>query len=202
LPIPAAHVLPDAPARQSETPAPSFERGAASPTAKLSIDPQHAMRFGPYAETYRPDSTPPATHMAAHTRRPPASASPEADATSNAANSNTARTAPIVPPPSRTTATVVAMPRAQHYAQANNETSQPSRDPALARVTLQRETATITIPVSDPDSLNRRQETDVIDAEPVQAAAPARQEPPRLAQDQLSAEDRAFIRRIALPAAE
>ena len=149
LPRPAAHVLPDAPARQSETPAPNFESASASPAAKLSIDPQHAMRFGPYAETYRPDPTPPPTHMAARTRRPPASASPEADATSNAANSNTARTAPIVPPPSRSTATVVAMPRAQHYAQANNETSQPARDPALARVTLQRETATFTVPVSE-----------------------------------------------------
>ncbi len=220
LPRPAAHVLPDAPARQSETPAPNFESASASPAAKLSIDPQHAMRFGPYAETYRPDPTPPPTHMAARTRRPPASASPEADATSNAANSNTARTAPIVPPPSRSTATVVAMPRAQHYAQANNETSQPARDPALARVTLQRETATFTVPVSEaaiPDSLKmafakadqnwantfkRRQEADVIEAEPVQAAAPARHEPSRLAQDQLSAEDRAFIRRIAPPAAE
>ena len=112
------------------------------------------------------------------------------------------------------------MPRAQHYAQANNETSQPARDPALARVTLQRETATFTVPVSEaaiPDSLKmafakadqnwantfkRRQEADVIEAEPVQAAAPARHEPSRLAQDQLSAEDRAFIRRIAPPAAE
>jgi hypothetical protein len=91
----------------------------------------------------------------------------------------------------------------------------------MARVTLQRETATFTVPVSEaaiPDSLKvalagadqnganvvrRRQPVDVIDVLPVREPAPASQEPPpRLPEDQLSAEDRAFIRRIAPPAAE
>jgi hypothetical protein len=47
-----------------------------------------------------------------------------------------------------------------------------------------------------------RQEIDVVYAQPIQAPAPARHEPPRLAEDQLSADDRAFNRRIAPPAAE
>jgi hypothetical protein len=216
-------VLPDAPVPKSETPAPSVERHAASPAPTLSIDPQHAMRFGPYAETYRPDPASPPYYAPPRTRRPPTT-QPEVDATVKAANSNTARTAPIVPPPlsRNTTATVVPMPRAQHAAQPNDDTnSQSVRDPAMARVTLQRETATFTVPVSEaaiPDSLKvalagadqnganvvrRRQPVDVIDVLPVREPAPASQEPPpRLPEDQLSAEDRAFIRRIAPPAAE
>ena len=190
------------------------------PAPTLSIDPQHAMRFGPYAETYRPDPASPPYYAPPRTRRTPA-AQPEADATVKAANSNTARTAPIVPPPSRnTTATVVPMPRAQHSAQANDDTnSQSVRDPAMARVTLQRETATFTVPVSEaaiPDSLKvalagadqnwanvvrrRHRRHRLL---PVREPASASHEPPpRLPEDQLSAEDRAFIRRIAPPAAE
>jgi hypothetical protein len=87
----------------------------------------------------------------------------------------------------------------------------------MARVTLQRETATFTVPVSEaaiPDSLKvalagadqnwanvvRRRQPIV---PPVREPASAGHEPPpRLPEDQLSAEDRAFIRRIAPPAAE
>jgi hypothetical protein len=95
----------------------------------------------------------------------------------------------------------------------------------MARVTLQRETATFTVPVSEaaiPDSLKvvlagadrnwanivrRRPTVDVIDVLPVREPTPAshpssHEPPPRLPEDQLSAEDRAFIRRIAPPAAE
>ena len=157
LPRPAARVLPDAPVPKPETPAPSVERHARRRRPTLSIDPQHAMRFGPYAETYWPDPASPPYYTPPRTRRTPA-AQPEADTTVKAANSNTARTAPVMPPPSRNTiATVVPMPRAQHSAQANDDTnSQSVRDPAVARVTLQRETATFTVPVSEaaiPNSL-------------------------------------------------
>ena len=207
---------------QPETPAPSFDRHAASSAPTLSIDPQHAMRFGPYAETYRPDPASPPYYAPPRTRRTPAAQS-EADATVKAANSNTARTAPIVQPPSRnTTATVVPMPRAQHSAQDNDDAnSQSVRDPAMARVTLQRETATFTVPgqrsrhprLTQSGVGWRRSEFGrtlsgagngrLVDVLPVREPAPAGHEPPpRLPEDQLSAEDRAFIRRIAPPAAE
>ena len=219
LPKPATRALPDAQVPKPEAPAPNFERHAASSAPTQSIDPQHAMRFGPYAETYRPDPASPPYYAPPRTRRTPA-AQPEADATVEAANSNTARTAPIVqPPPSRnTTATVVPMPRAQHSAQANDDAnSQSVREPAMARVTLQRETATFTVPVSEaaiPDSLKvalagadqnwanvvrRRQPIVPHVREPASAG---HEPPPRLPEDHLSAEDRAFVRRIAPPAAE
>jgi len=219
LPKPATRVLPDAQVPKREAPAPNFEQHAASSAPTQSIDPQHAMRFGPYAETYRPDPASPPYYAPPRTRRTPA-AQPEADATVEAANSNTARTAPIVqPPPSRnTTATVVPMPRAQHSAQANDDAnSQSVREPAMARVTLQRETATFTVPVSEaaiPDSLKvalagadqnwanvvrRRQPIVPHVREPASAG---HEPPPRLPEDHLSAEDRAFVRRIAPPAAE
>ena len=46
-PKPATRVLPDAQVPKPETPAPSFDRHAASSATTQSIDPQHAMRLAP-----------------------------------------------------------------------------------------------------------------------------------------------------------
>ncbi len=90
----------------------------------------------------------------------------------------------------------------------------------LASVTLQRETATFTVPVSEaviPASLkaafsdserswtrvhDQRQEPEAIEAEPMQAVDLADENRPHAEQDQLSPADWALIRRIAPPAAE
>ena len=188
LPRPAARVLPDAPVPKPETPAPNFERHAASPAPTLSIDPQHAMRFGPYAETYRPDPASPPYYAPPRTRRPPA-AQPEADATVKAANSNTARTAPIVPPPSRN------RPRPSSRCRERNTPRRPTTTRILNQFAIRRWPASrcsarrrLSLCPSAkppfPDSLKvalagadqnwanivrRRQEADVIDACPCES---------------------------------
>jgi hypothetical protein len=145
--------------------------------------------------------------------------------TAKAANSNTAQTAPIAPPPFpdlRTAATVVAIPRSSQPRPQNGgeNAGQSERDETLASVTLQRETATFTVPVSEaviPDSLKAAltgsdrpwargfgawQKTEAAAAEPIREDDLPGDAAPHAGQDQLSAEDRAFIRRIAPPAAE
>ena len=222
LPKPAARVLPDAPVPKPETPAPNFERHAASSAPTQSIDPQHAMRFGPYAETYRPDPASPPYYAPPRTRRTPA-AQPEADATVKAANSNTARTAPdraaAVPQydrdrrPDAESATLRAGQRrhefsissrsgdgARHVAARDGDfhcAGQRSRHPRLTQSGVGWRRSELGERCQAPAS------GDVIDVPPVREPAPAGHEPPpRLPEDQLSAEDRAFIRRIAPPAAE
>jgi hypothetical protein len=130
--------------------------------------------------------------------------------TVKAANSNTVQPVDIAPPPlpEFRPATVVMVPR-----------NAPPRDEAAnteprARVTLQRETATFSVPVSEavmPASLKaamtafdgRWTKVQSTAGEPGANAdandAPQRHNGP---EEQLSDDDRAFLRRIAPPAAE
>ncbi|WP_423415584.1 hypothetical protein RLW55_03435 [Hyphomicrobium sp. B1] len=188
---------PDEPA-----PRPKFDADIRSARPNSAIDPEHAARFGPYAGIYRPEPefSPP---QAPRIRRPAPKPDPEADVTVNAANSNTSRATPSEPPPlpEPRPATVVTIPR--------------SVEPR-ASVTLQRETATFSVPVSEavmPDSLkaamhafDKQRQVVLTDADDDQ---PDRATPPNHgrivafhSEDQLSDDDRAFIRRIAPPAAE
>ena len=227
LTTPPSRVPPDRPIGPHPAATP-FERRSSPARPSIAIDPEHATRFGPYAETYQPDPPPPPYFSAPQTPpvrpRPPA-VSPEAGVAARAANSNTAQTAPIAPPPFpelRATATVVAIPRAAQPRPQNSgeNAGQSERDETLASVTLQRETATFTVPVSEaviPDSLKSaltgsdrpwarafaaRQKTETSGAESILEAGPASDDAPQAGQDQLSADDKAFIRRIAPPAAE
>ncbi|CCB63300.1 MULTISPECIES: hypothetical protein [unclassified Hyphomicrobium] len=188
---------PDEPA-----PRPKFDADIRGARPNGAIDPEHAARFGPYAGIYRPEPefSPP---QAPRVRRPVAKPEPEADVTVKAANSNTSRATPSEPPPlpEPRPATVVTIPR--------------SVEPR-ASVTLQRETATFSVPVSEavmPDSLkaamrafDAQRHVISADADDEQPVGPTPQNHGRIvafhAEDQLSDDDRAFIRRIAPPAAE
>ena len=225
LTTPPNRVPPDRPIGP-EPAATLFERRTSPARPSLAIDPEHATRFGPYAETYRPDPPPPPHFSAPQTPRFPRTpaAPPSADVAAKAANSNTAQTAPIAPPfpDLRATATVVAIPRPSQPRPQNGVeyAGQSERDETLASVTLQRETATFTVPVSEaviPDSLKAaltgserpwarafaaRQKIETAETGPAREDGLAGDDAPHAGQDQLSAEDRAFIRRIAPPAAE
>jgi hypothetical protein len=192
------------------------------------------MRFGPYAAVYQPEPPPPprfSAPQAPRVRRPPPPPEPEADVTvKSAANSNTVETAPIVPPPpplpDARPATVVTIPRAASpRTQEDDEAAaQPmwpeARPEARASVTLRRETATFTVPVSEaviPASLKaalgasrktwtpvhgRSEAVDILDTEESPGDRLDAFEAPAAGHDPLSDDDRAFIRRIAPPAAE
>jgi hypothetical protein len=180
----------------------------------MAIDPEHAARFGPYANVYRPEPslTPP---QAPRVRRPAPKPDPEADVSVKAANSNTIEMTPVAPQPMSEfrPATVVTISRNTPY---RAETSQMNDvDVATdsrphARVTLQRETATFTVPVSEavmPDSLkaamrafdDRLAKGRKLNNRGTNGAADATW--PEV-EDHLSENDRALIRRIAPPAAE
>ncbi|CAA2136593.1 hypothetical protein HYPP_00050 [Hyphomicrobium sp. ghe19] len=184
----------------------------------LAIDPEHAARFGPYAEAYRPEPALPSAPQAPRVRRAPPKPDPEADVTVKAANSNTIQTAPIAPPPlpDFRPATVVTIPRPH---QPHSEKPAEALTPAepRANVTLQRETATFSMPVSEavmPASLEaamrridgRWIEVDSENIDPAGANYLAHLDEEKLSgpaeEIQLSEGDRALIRRIAPPAAE
>jgi hypothetical protein len=199
---------------------PSFDPPSRMAKATTAVDPEHEKRFGPYAAVYHPDTEPPyfSAPQAPRVRRPPPPPLPEADVTVKAANSNTAATtAPIseIHP-----ATVVTIPRpAQPRHRVENEGPATVRDEPLASVTLQRETATFTVPVSEaviPASLKDSlaqfsghrvgtpkdwRELPTIASKPEETHL-WEQDQPRSDQDPLSASDKALIRRIAPPAAE
>ena len=143
---------------------------------------------------------------------------PEADVTVKAANSNTVPTTPIAPPPlpEFRRATVVTIPRT---AQPRGE--KPADGPAAseprASVTLQRETATFSVPVSEavmPASLEaamrrfdgRWTEVEGENNEQIALTSEAHLDDEQVhgpaEEIQLSEGDRALIRRIAPPAAE
>ncbi|MBA2126466.1 hypothetical protein DLM45_09565 [Hyphomicrobium methylovorum] len=211
--------IPEPPANAGR-PEPRFERRPAAAASanvaaqSLTIDPDHAARFGPYAAVYHPgdaerEFAPP---QAPRVRRPPPPPAPEADVSVRAANSNTATPAASVPPPipEIRPATVFTIPRAA------------VREEGMSRVVLERETATFTVPVSEariPDSLRAALaaaagEADVralhtqadaaveIDAEFQNPDFPGDEELSKPLDTRLSAADRAFIRRIAPPAGE
>ena len=199
---------------------PSFDPPSQMAKANTTVDPEHEKRFGPYAAVYHPDTEPPyfSAPQAPRVRRPPPPPLPEADVTVKAANSNAAAaTSPIseIHP-----ATVVTIPRpVQPRHRTENEGAATARDEPLASVTLQRETATFTVPVSEaviPSSLKDslaqfsghrmrtprdRQELATIASRPEETHL-WEQDQPRSDQDPLSASDKALIRRIAPPAAE
>jgi hypothetical protein len=199
---------------------PNFDPPSQMAKANAAVDPEHEKRFGPYAAIYHPDAEPPyfSTPQAPRVRRPPPPPLPEADVTVKAANSNTAATTP--PIPEIHPATVVTIPRpVQPRHRTENEGGTTVRDEPLASVTLQRETATFTVPVSEaviPSSLKDslaqfsghrmrtprdRQELATIASKPEETHL-WEQDQARSDQDPLSASDKALIRRIAPPAAE
>ncbi len=208
--------------------------------ATLSIDPEHAARFGPYASNVAQnvpfDARAP---QSPRVPRPAPPSPPEADVSVKAANSNTV-TVHTLPPhpfaagsgephqPPRESSVVVALARstsdtagrmAQSPAPLNDA---PNMVPNLVDVTLARETATFTVPVSEammPESLRNalakaRQETalqaaqekfdgdadasGVIDTDEEiddEIAEP-------IEKDDLTARELAFLSRMAPPAAE
>lgn len=188
----------------SDEPAPrtKFRADIRSARPDGAIDPEHAARFGPYAGVYRPepDFSPP---QAPRVKRPAPKPDPEADVTVKAANSNTGPDAAAEPPPlpELRPATVVTIPRP----------AEPR-----ASVTLQRETATFSVPVSEavmPDSLkaamrafDMQRQVASADADDDSSERFATSDKGHIvmfsAEDQLSDDDHAFIRRIAPPAAE
>ncbi|RUO98417.1 hypothetical protein [Hyphomicrobium sp.] len=189
---------------------PRFEAPLRAVRPNMAIDPDHAARFGPYARTYRPEPelTPP---QAPRVKRPAPKPDPEADVTVKAANTNIAELAAEAPAPEVRPATVVTLPR------VTLQTEPLQAAPAHAHVVLQRETATFSVPVSEavmPPSLKSamrafesrwpsEHESDSVElsAAPSTILADARERViPQ--DDQLSDHDRAFIRRIAPPAAE
>jgi hypothetical protein len=210
------------PANTPEEPSLPLEpRSRSGPTVpRATVDPEHERRFGPYATVYRPESDPPyfsAPH-AARARRQSQSPLREADVTVKAANSNTAAAPP--PPAEMRPATVVTIPRpeSRHRPEENERTNTVRGEP-LASVTLRRETATFTVPVSEaiiPSSLKnalaqssgyRMEAPD--DLQDLGAIASATEDAHFWEQDQqlpdqdsLSASDKDLFRRIAPPAAE
>ena len=179
------------------------------PNLTLETDPEHTARFGPYAKVYRPESNSPP--QAPRVRRPPPKPDPEADVTVHAANSNTLDAALIVPPPLPEfhSAAVVTMPRnAQVRSEAAGLAAQPAE--ARASVTLQRETATFSVPVSEavmPPSLQAAMhEFDgrwrTLESERHEVVEAGEQVAGLSSEMQLSEDDRALLRRIAPPAAE
>jgi hypothetical protein len=228
LPLPAAAPAdPSAsmkPERTETRAAPAADRVNESATPTFAVDPEHAKRFGPYATAYQPETSPYfAPPQAPRVRRAPPPPAPEAEVTVRAANSNTVDAHSVAPPPLPETrpATVFTIPRTAHQRGATDEAAASAGlNERLASVTLQRETATFTVPVSEaviPDELKaaflaggraiksvsaQRSEPVAIDRDTVQDIDFQDDEAPQAAQEPLSAEDRAFLRRIAPPAAE
>lgn len=202
-------------------PLPQFEPAIRPVRPNAAIDPDHAARFGPYANAYRPEPslTPP---QAPRVRRPPPKPDPEADVSVKAANSNSIEVATAAPSPVEDVrhATVMTIARNASLEPDGDQIAggivSPAGEPR-ASVTLQRETATFSVPVSEavmPDSLKTamrafdarwpnvsRTSTYPLTEVAGSPSAP-RSERALEAEDQLSDHDRAFIRRIAPPAAE
>ncbi len=205
--------------REEPIAAPKFERQIRPARPNLAIDPEHAARFGPYAsfaEANRPDPALPTPPQAPRVPRPAPKPDPEADFTVKAANSNTIQTVDIAPPPlpEFRPATVVMVPRnAPPRAEPVQETSDDAAPAGpRAQVTLKRETATFSVPVSEavmPASLKAAMKTfdgrwtkvQGATIEPEAATDDVQNRVPE-AQNELSDDDRAFVRRIAPPAAE
>jgi hypothetical protein len=159
-------------------PAPSMHTSLpprrAAAAATLSIDPEHAARFGPYASNV-PQMAPfnAGAPQSPRVPRPAPPPPPEADVTVKAANSNTVTVHTLPPHPfatapnemhqsPRESSVVVALARstgdtAGRMAQSEAQANPPSNMvPNMVDVTLARETATFSVPVSEammPDSL-------------------------------------------------
>ncbi|MEQ1653190.1 MAG: hypothetical protein ABL897_11935 [Hyphomicrobium sp.] len=128
-------------------------RRAASPPAperssSLSLDPDHVSRFGPYADTYRPESRPEtgaSFHQAVHRQPPPYALAPQG---------------PRVPwpaPPPLPEADVTVSAASTRMQPAMTVAAPPEAANDSIGVTLSRETATFSVPVSEarlPQSLH------------------------------------------------
>ncbi|MFT3733097.1 MAG: hypothetical protein QM780_17045 [Hyphomicrobium sp.] len=217
-PTPPSKGAPESPAvdadvdRRIDPPFPAnFEPRIRPARPNAAIDPEHAARFGPYANAYRPEPAfaPP---QAPRVKRAAPKPDPEADVTVMAANSNTIDATPPAPPPlpEPRPATVVTIPR-NAPPRADAQTSLQSE--ARTNIVLQRETATFSVPVSEavmPDSLKaaisrfdgRWRNVEPTDSRQSAEISQHEQGLSALPEDSLSDDDRAFIRRIAPPAAE
>ncbi len=221
-------------------PGPGMPPRRAAASATLSIDPEHAARFGPYASNVAQNV--PFEARAPQSPRVPRPAPPpppEADVTVKAANSNTV-TVHTLPPhpfaagsgeqhqPLRESSVVVALARStSETAGRMAQSSVPLNDapnmvPNLVDVTLARETATFSVPVSEammPESLRNalakaRQETALQAAQEklggnadASAAIESDEEiddeiVEPIEKDNLTARELAFLSRMAPPAAE
>ena len=159
-------------------------RSGATAASTLSLDPEHAARFGPYAQTYAPmPPRNPAAPQSPRVPRSPPPPMPEAEVTVRAANSNTASptqrdtsadagsddTGVVVPMMrSLQSELTLAAPQAQPP-QTQSFSSQSLMSaltraqgvvagavPGMVDVTLSRETATFSVPVTEavmPDGL-------------------------------------------------
>ena len=140
---------------------PSFGQSSSGPP-----DADHISRFGPYAEIYQPEPRPTAAApQAPRVQRAAPPPLPEADVTVKAANSNTARemTSFMAAVETRLAAAAAASAASQlrddativRLSRTNDETLSPPAVPqnaAMMDVTLSRETATFSVPVSVPVS--------------------------------------------------
>ena len=128
-------------------------------------DPEHVSRFGPYAQVYQPDQRPNATApQAPRVQRPAPPPLPEADVTVRAANSNTAPAAHsfMAAVEARLAAAATTTASAQHDVATVVRLQQTLEDSAASQpgtstlpgspmmdITLSRETATFSVPVSE-----------------------------------------------------
>ena len=190
----------------------------------LALDPEHVTRFGPYAETYRPQParTPPPYALAPQGPRvpwPQPPPLPEADVTVLAANGNTL---PAVTPPEASAhvsepTVIVPMQRSPLMKmQALTEDVGPSAKSETIDVTLRRETATFSVPVSEaqlPQSLHaalaraqaaRTEPVTTTDLSATTVSQPMVRDDilPALADTQFTEQDLALIGRMAPQAAE
>ncbi len=143
--------------------------GFAPPPPQAPLDPEHVSRFGPYAQTYQPQPMPPRfAHAPQSPRipRPVPPPPPEAEVTVKvAANGNTA---PAIARLSDALAQIETK-EAQSSGDTNVVVNLPWNEPdarvtpnadkpGMVDVTLQRETATFSVPVSEasvPDGLRQ-----------------------------------------------
>ncbi len=156
---------------------------------RADIDPDHASRFGPYADVYRPD--------------PPSVAS-EADVTAKAANSNSAPLRAVNGAAAHATpiASDDANPSVPPMARWPSVRASNESEADEPRVILSRETASVSMPVSAatmPDSLKSALAR--LNAAPVIALRDA-SETAGNGEDARFIENTASIERLAPPAAE
>lgn len=188
---------------------PSLASTRSSPTKSRAVDPEHASRFGPYADVYQPSQTAPRHD----------------EVTVHAANSNTVGQVPEKSDASKSEiSSVVQLPRTdnQHGTMTSETEQRPDRDgDTHTHVTLRRETATFSLPVIEtslPDELKSTiqrltglaNNTANVDRSTTLATADrdntiftsSSNEPLSYGEETLTAREMALIGRMAPPAAE
>ncbi len=193
----------------------------------LAIDAEHEARFGPYATAYRPEPAFARAPQGPRVPWPDPPPPPEAEVSVHAANSNETTQenalADAHQNAARTPATILPLPRTPLSRNVGAERTVEAARDAHATLRVSRETATITLPVSEaamPESLRRALAkatgSDAFDAADADAMdipnLPALVDQTAVAADYhlndqittdpLTAADRALIGRMAPPAAE